>query len=178
MSLPHDGVGSDHDSVGIFQQRQSWGPTALLMNPFGSAQLFYNKLGGGPYGDFGSAAQRVQVSAFPGAYSKWQGQATSLVGPAFARGGVLPSQSFDIPEGTAGILPEGLSLTYNGTGSPETLARVAQGASFSGTGGSNGQMVISGAVQFDPSDGLIQFTDARVSGGLADVTGSYADGPR
>ncbi|MCD2193523.1 phage tail tape measure protein [Actinomycetospora endophytica] len=89
MALPHDGVGHDHDSVGIFQQRQSWGPTPLLMNPFGSAELFYNKLGGGPYGDFGSAAQRVQVSAFPGAYSKWQGQATALAGPTFAGGGIV-----------------------------------------------------------------------------------------
>jgi len=89
MGIPHEGIGSDHDSVGIFQQRQSWGPTPLLMNPFGSAQLFLNRLGGGPYGDFGSAAQRVQVSAFPGAYSKFQGQAAGLVGPAFASGGIV-----------------------------------------------------------------------------------------
>jgi hypothetical protein len=89
MALPHEAVGHDHDSVGIFQQRQSWGPTALLMNPFGSAQLFYNKLGRGPYGDYGAEAQRVQVSAFPGAYSKWRAQAEGLVaGAGFDSGGV------------------------------------------------------------------------------------------
>lgn len=89
MALPHEAVGHDHDSVGIFQQRQSWGPTPLLMNPFGSAQLFYNKLGRGPYGDYGAEAQRVQVSAFPGAYSKWRAAAEGLVsGAGFDAGGV------------------------------------------------------------------------------------------
>jgi hypothetical protein len=91
LSLPHEGVGHDHDSVGIFQQRPSWGPLPVLMNPMGSASLFFNKLGRGPYGDYGAEAQRVQVSAFPGAYSKWRGQAESLVGGAgYALGGRVP----------------------------------------------------------------------------------------
>lgn len=33
MSLPYDGVGSDHDSVGIFQQRDSWGTAKDRMDP-------------------------------------------------------------------------------------------------------------------------------------------------
>jgi hypothetical protein len=33
FNYPHDGQGSDHDSVGIFQQRQSWGSTKDLMSP-------------------------------------------------------------------------------------------------------------------------------------------------
>jgi hypothetical protein len=32
LNYPHDGVGSDHDSVGIFQQRASWGSTKDRMN--------------------------------------------------------------------------------------------------------------------------------------------------
>lgn len=41
-NYPHDGSGSDHDSVGIFQQRASWGtvkdrmnPVCILHSPFG-----------------------------------------------------------------------------------------------------------------------------------------------
>lgn len=32
LNYPHDGTGSDHDSVGIFQQRASWGSTKDRMN--------------------------------------------------------------------------------------------------------------------------------------------------
>ena len=32
LNYPHDGVGQDHDSVGIFQQRPSWGSTKDRMN--------------------------------------------------------------------------------------------------------------------------------------------------
>lgn len=41
----HDGVGSDHASVGIFQQQVGiWGTTSDLMNPTNEAKLFYEKL--------------------------------------------------------------------------------------------------------------------------------------
>ncbi|MFN2533862.1 MAG: hypothetical protein ABR528_01250, partial [Pseudonocardiaceae bacterium] len=44
MSLPHDGQGADHDSVGLFQQRASWGSVAQRMDPRGAARLFYGRL--------------------------------------------------------------------------------------------------------------------------------------
>lgn len=79
LSLPHDAVGSDHDSTGTFQQRQAWGPLSSTMDPALSAGLFF--LGGqaGQRGltDFdynsdsrtpGGWAQAVQVSAFPDRY--------------------------------------------------------------------------------------------------------------
>jgi hypothetical protein len=50
MALPHDAVGFDHDSVGLFQQRQAWGPIEVLMDPHGSAGLFYD---GGAQGQRG-----------------------------------------------------------------------------------------------------------------------------
>ena len=78
----------DRDSVGLFQQRpsQGWGSVAQIMDPEYSARAFF----GGPTGpNFGqvrglldiknwqamtltSAAQAVQVSAFPDAYQKWE----------------------------------------------------------------------------------------------------------
>lgn len=35
LNYPHDGVGSDHDSVGIFQQRPSWGSIKERMEAVG-----------------------------------------------------------------------------------------------------------------------------------------------
>lgn len=42
LTLPHDGVGGDHDSVGAFQQRQAWGPLRCTMDIACSAGLFYD----------------------------------------------------------------------------------------------------------------------------------------
>ncbi|MCD0444296.1 M23 family metallopeptidase [Glycomyces sp. A-F 0318] len=68
----HDGEGFDHDSIGIFQQRPHWGPVAVLMDPAGSAGLFYDALvevEGWEDLPVTVAAQRVQVSAYPDAYA-------------------------------------------------------------------------------------------------------------
>lgn len=84
-NLPNDGDGSDHDSVGLFQQRPAagWGSVENLMDPVWSSRAFY----GGPSGpndgsprglldidgwasmDPGDAAQAVQVSAYPDRYA-------------------------------------------------------------------------------------------------------------
>jgi LysM repeat protein len=78
----------DLDSVGLFQQRPSagWGTVDQLTNPTYAAQLFY----GGPSNPnrgytrglldipgwqsmtVAQAAQRVQISAYPDAYAKWE----------------------------------------------------------------------------------------------------------
>ncbi len=71
LSFPHDAVGSDHDSVGVLQQRASWGSVADRMNSPVSAKLFYNALrgiSGWEQMDPGAAAQAVQRSAFPDRY--------------------------------------------------------------------------------------------------------------
>jgi murein DD-endopeptidase MepM/ murein hydrolase activator NlpD len=80
--LPHEGSGTDHDSVGLFQQRQSWGSTAELMNPAVSARKFYDallKVSGWQAMPLTVAAQRVQRSGFPDAYAKHEGPAARLV---------------------------------------------------------------------------------------------------
>jgi cell wall-associated NlpC family hydrolase len=40
----HDGSGSDHDSLGIFQQRRPWGPASERMDPTASTNLFLDRL--------------------------------------------------------------------------------------------------------------------------------------
>lgn len=87
LGLPQQGTpGSDHDSVGVFQQRPraGWGTVAELMTPAYAARAFFGgpsgPNGGSPRGlldiqgweslTLGQAAQAVQVSAFPDAYEK------------------------------------------------------------------------------------------------------------
>lgn len=100
----------DRDSVGLFQQRNAWGSRADRMDPVKAARMFF--LGGaqGQRGllDFanrdsyglGQAAQKVQVSAFPDAYNKWESEAGDMLSELGAGGGV-GTQKPTIP--TSGI---------------------------------------------------------------------------
>ncbi len=113
FNFPHDAVGADHDSVGLFQQRQAgWGTLAQRMNPFGSAMLFYNALNRFNWRAMapGAAAQRVQRSAFPGRYAGRVGEAGRLLdihaGGGYDRGG---------------FMPPGFGTYYNGTRKPEAV---------------------------------------------------------
>lgn len=72
----------DRDSVGLFQQRTSWGTTQQRMDPTQSAQLFFNRLKTVPNWDTidpGVAAQSVQVSAYPDRYDTHQQLAQTAV---------------------------------------------------------------------------------------------------
>jgi murein DD-endopeptidase MepM/ murein hydrolase activator NlpD len=94
-NYPNDGVGSDHDSLGLFQMRAAsgWGTVAELMDPEYQARAFF----GGPAGpntgsprglldivgwellDPGQAAQAVEVSAYPDRYQNYQPVADSIL---------------------------------------------------------------------------------------------------
>ncbi|MET7403051.1 hypothetical protein ABZS66_57180 [Dactylosporangium sp. NPDC005572] len=81
-SHPNEGVGYDHDSIGLFQQRPSWGSVEQLMDPHESARRFYARLvtiPGWVQLAVTVAAQTVQVSAFPDAYARWQPLAEQIV---------------------------------------------------------------------------------------------------
>jgi cell wall-associated NlpC family hydrolase len=80
-NLPH----GDRDSIGLFQQRTSWGPNAVRMDPKAAAKLFYARLlaiPGWQQLPLTVAAQRVQISALPDAYAKWEAKASQVVGAA------------------------------------------------------------------------------------------------
>ncbi|MGP6175444.1 tape measure protein [Corynebacterium sp. A21] len=120
LSFPHDAVGSDHDSVGLFQQRANgaWGTTADRMDPAKSAGMFYDKLDDADYnsGDPGAHAQRVQVSAFPGRYNTRMSEAADLLGKyssnanvsitPMADGGILTglNRQAQIQDGSSAVL--------------------------------------------------------------------------
>src|SRR5450759_5981816 len=76
IQFPNQGVGHDHDSLGIFQQRASWGTAAQRMDPVASTNLFIDALLSRP--DWLTvepwrAAQDVQRSAFTGVPSPSNG---------------------------------------------------------------------------------------------------------
>lgn len=84
LRLPHEGVGDDHDSVGLFQQRPSmgWGTIAQLMDPAQAAARFYTRLArvdGWQGMTVTGAAQAVQRSAYPDAYAKHGDRAQKIV---------------------------------------------------------------------------------------------------
>lgn len=111
MNMPHEGIGRDHDSVGIFQQRQSgWGTLEQRMNPRASADMFFNamlrKFPNWRQMDPGAVAQGVQVSAFPDKYGQAMGQARGIVAKLYDKGGWLP---------------RGKRLVDNQTGEPEAV---------------------------------------------------------
>lgn len=83
-TYPHEGDGSDYDSVGLFQQRTStgWGAVKDLMKPEYATQQFLKALIQVPdWQDLPLtvAAQTVQGSAFPDHYAKHEGNATAVV---------------------------------------------------------------------------------------------------
>lgn len=76
LDYPNDGIGSDWDSIGLFQQRpsQGWGTPEEIMDPTYAAGTFYDRLEQvDDWQDMrpGTAAQAVQRSAFPSAYDPW-----------------------------------------------------------------------------------------------------------
>ena len=119
-SLPNDGDGSDHDSLGMFQMRPStgWGTVQQLMDPDYQARAFFGGPAGPNHGSPrglldipgwqqmtpGAAAQAVEVSAYPDRYANYEPVAEAilrtLTSAAGAGGGPIP-----VPESTRVVFP-------------------------------------------------------------------------
>ena len=97
LGYRHDGIGSDGDSVGLFQQRDFpvWGTVADRMDPHRSAGSFFKvmleKFPDWETMDPGAVAQGTQVSAYPDRYAGQMSKAEGLVADTnlFDQGGVL-----------------------------------------------------------------------------------------
>ena len=76
-SLPY----GDLDSIGLFQQRDSWGTFAQRMDPAWASRQFLSRAirQDRSWMTAGQLAQDVQVSAFPDRYDQRRGQALSLI---------------------------------------------------------------------------------------------------
>jgi hypothetical protein len=112
----------DHDSLGLFQQRASWGSAANRLNPIWATNAFLDKMvreypnNRWMTAEVGEVCQAVQVSAYPGAYEPQAGDAQKIVdalwrprtsGPDFDVSGV--ADIFSAATGTLTI--------WNGKGS-------------------------------------------------------------
>lgn len=123
MALPHEAVGHDHDSVGLFQQRPiegdgGWGTVKDLMTPAISAGKFYTALiqvSGWRKMALTDAAQKVQRSAYPDAYAKHEPLATAVVNALAAGAGGLADDTEDPHCATEGeIAASGWTLPVHG----------------------------------------------------------------
>lgn len=107
LQLPHDAVGTDHGSVGLFQQQYPWwGTLEELMDAPTSATKFYDALLAIP--DWKSlpltvAAQRVQSSGFPDAYADDEPLARRLVDALLGAGTTTTTSTTTSPGATAGV---------------------------------------------------------------------------
>jgi len=115
LRFPHDAVGHNLDSEGLFQQRPSagWGTSAELMNPAISAGKFYDqlvKVSGYATGDPATIAQTVQGSndASGGIYAAAYAQATAIVA-ALAKAPTAPPGA--APGGKGVVLVNGPTIT-------------------------------------------------------------------
>ena len=122
VGYPNDGVGSDHDSLGLFQMRPAsgWGTVAELMDPEYQAGAFF----GGPSGptagsprglldiagwqliEPGAAAQAVEVSAYPDRYRNYLPVAEAILAaltraPSVSLAGAAPT----VPESASVVFP-------------------------------------------------------------------------
>jgi murein DD-endopeptidase MepM/ murein hydrolase activator NlpD len=101
--------GGDRDSVGVLQQRASmgWGTPDQLRSPEYQARQFFAhllRIDGWESMRLTDAAQRVQRSATPEAYQRWETQAENVVA------GVLGVASVDLLGGGDPAAPCGLSV--------------------------------------------------------------------
>lgn len=125
---PHDGDGSDHDSLGIFQMRPEtgWGSVEDLMDPEYQAQAFYGgpdgPNGGSPRGlldipewedmDPGEAAQAVEVSAHPERYRNYEPVAETILNTLTETGSGNTTAGESADAVTAGTVVESSRVVF------------------------------------------------------------------
>lgn len=124
QALPHDGLGGDCDSMGIFQQRplMGWGTVEQTMSIDQSVANFLGsedsvassggmrKIPGAADMDPGVVAQKVQRSGVPDAYGKWSTAARDLV----ASMGTVRCTDGNAPPATGGgawVRPAGMDVS-------------------------------------------------------------------
>lgn len=130
LQYRHDAVGSDHDSVGLFQQRDNgaWGTVAQRMNPYDSAVMFYRELQKFDWQSMqpGDAAQKVQRSAFPDRYATKLDKAGNL---AFDTGYFVydSERNRNLLKNAPGFKKGGMVYGGNGKNLDDVLAWLSQG---------------------------------------------------
>jgi cell wall-associated NlpC family hydrolase len=138
-AFPSQGVGSDHASLGIFQQQPWWGTAAARMEPVASTNIFLDHLLAIPNWQTAppwQAAQQVQSSAVAGGsnYHAQMGQAVSILNAVKADSATLKCGGSGIGQPPAGpVGPVGLPTGYTlPAGASPAAAAVASALSALG----------------------------------------------
>ncbi|MFC7530911.1 FG-GAP repeat domain-containing protein [Actinoplanes sp. GCM10030250] len=135
-TLHNHAVATDHDSLGLFQQRPStgWGRPDQLTDPGYATNAFLDamirKYPGGSWmsGDIGQICQRVQTSAHPGAYSPEAHDAQRIVAQLWERTAspvTTPGSTAAAPKKPAGPFQQALAATYTGLGPTDERYQVS-----------------------------------------------------
>lgn len=204
-SYPHDGDGSDHDSLGLFQMRPAagWGTVAQLMTPEYQARAFFGGATGPNHGSprglldipdwdslpKGVAAQAVEVSAFPDRYKAFEPVAEAVVDALTT---VADPESWPgLPGGDAPAtgrvvfpLPEGSGTKTSGFGyrvHPVTGQRALHaGVDYAAPEGTPVLALAAGVVTYagpDPLAGNLLIIEHTIDGEpVASVYGHLVDG--
>ncbi|WP_446210939.1 FG-GAP-like repeat-containing protein [Micromonospora sp. IBSANI012] len=99
--------GGDRDSVGLFQQRESWGTFAQRTDPEWATDAFLNKmlkLSNWETDPIGEVCQDVQISAYPDRYQVQAGDGTIIANALWSADGIGGSISDVSGDGYADIL--------------------------------------------------------------------------
>jgi hypothetical protein len=175
-------VATDHDSLGLFQQRpsQGWGRPNQVTDPVYATDVFLNSMirkhPGGAWmsGDIGRICQRVQISAVPGAYAPEVHDAELIVAALWRRAGdPMTSPSAPAPASAPAAVPSSappkpqgpyqrsLSTTYTGLAATDDRHRLAM-ADWNGDGRADlavvqGTGTVTGKTEVKVMDGATQF---------------------
>lgn len=121
--LINDRTATDHDSLGLFQQRpsQGWGTPRQVSTPTYAAHAFYTHLlqvPGWRHTSVTAAAQAVQKSAYPHAYAAHAADARAIVA---ALTGVPAADCHTTPTGGRWVRPASGPITsgYRSAGRPD-----------------------------------------------------------
>jgi cell wall-associated NlpC family hydrolase len=118
IGLPDQGIGTDHDSLGIFQQRPSWGTASQRMDPVSSTNLLLDRLlatRDWQHDQPWQVAQAVQQSAYDGAPRPQNNFSAELGGNYKANLGEATRVLNIIKKGSAHLQCEGTGGADTGT---------------------------------------------------------------
>ncbi|MFB4262198.1 FG-GAP repeat domain-containing protein [Nonomuraea sp. GTA35] len=127
----------DHDSLGLFQQRASWGSVAQRLNPGWATNAFLDKMirvypgGAWKTAQVGEVCQAVQVSAYPDRYQVEAGDAQKIVDALWTPAGKAGADFNGDGIGDIFSAATGTLNVWNGRGSNNFAARQEIGGGWS-----------------------------------------------
>ncbi|MBS3693074.1 hypothetical protein [Rhodococcus qingshengii] len=163
MNYAHDAVGSDHDSSGLFQQRNNgaWGTIADRMDATKSSGMFYEELAKQNESSMSEAqlAQSVQRSAFSDGsnYAAKESEAESLIAESNSRGNGSSAASSTTDSGSTHQVfvtnwPSGMGGSSSSSSALSSAATAASAAYAPAPAVMTAAMMPGPSTAFDPNN--------------------------